>query len=206
LWQDVLVQYLIADSATPTPLGLVQAYRADLAAGHCYLAALLASAHQRRGWPIEGIELFVDHLFATWAFEKVYLEVASANLDQFRSVEKFCRQEGTLRGHVVRGEVREDLHILALYRDDWEKRREGEAQGSALSSRRSVAQVLVAEFGKRPEEVSSGSRFFEDLGFDSLSFLDLLVRVWPDTEGDLPDSVRTVGELESALLGWPTGL
>jgi len=65
---------------------------------------------------------------------------------------------------------------------------------------------LVAEIAPCRTAVRANSRFVEDLGFDSVSLLELLVaienefRIPPLQEADTR-TLRTVGELEELLVG-----
>jgi RimJ/RimL family protein N-acetyltransferase len=97
----------------------VQAYRADLVAGHAHLSAMLTPPAHRMGWPLEGMALFINYLFSNWGFNKLYAEVYDYNLDQFRRMNGLFVKEGILRQHAKLGNRYSNLHIFALYAEAW---------------------------------------------------------------------------------------
>ncbi len=123
LWQGVLVQFLVERIDTNERVGLVVAYEANLRDGYCHLGALFRA--EMRVWPLEAMLLFVNFLFEEFGFIKLYSHVIDYNLDTFRSVVgRWMECEGVLRDHERHGGRRCDLHILALWRDRFERDRE----------------------------------------------------------------------------------
>jgi hypothetical protein len=123
LWQSVLVQFVVERLETRERLGLVTAYDANARDGHCHLAAVFRP--DTRVWPLEGVFLFVNYLFAEFEFRKLYGEVIEYNLPAFESaVGRWLETEGVLRGHELHGGRRWDVHIVSLWRDRFEKDRE----------------------------------------------------------------------------------
>jgi RimJ/RimL family protein N-acetyltransferase len=116
LWQGVLAQFLVVHAETGERLGLVTAYNANARDGHCYIAVLFRP--DASVWPVEGIVLFVNYLFAEFEFVKIYADVIEYNLPQLHSVVgRWMEREGVLRGHERHGGERWDVHVLALYRE-----------------------------------------------------------------------------------------
>jgi RimJ/RimL family protein N-acetyltransferase len=80
---NVLAQYAVVEIDSDTLAGIVTAYGADLASGHCYGAMLrVASAASgvRPGAVTEGFGIFLGYLFDHFDLRKIYLEVPEYNL------------------------------------------------------------------------------------------------------------------------------
>lgn len=121
VWQGVLAQYVVTRVDDDRPLALLQCCDADLRNQHASLTVLVDGAHQRLGWPLEGALLFVDHLFRTWPFRKLYLEGMEANLAAVVSGGGgLFVEEGRLRGHEWFAEAWTDWVTYALYREAFE--------------------------------------------------------------------------------------
>lgn len=123
LWQGILSQFAVCSRSDRTLLGLVGAYRADLANGHCYVMALRCRYDVAASVKvIEGLALLISHLFEGWPFRKVYFETDEDLAQQFHSL--FDRVdfplEGRLRGHVFLDGRYLDQLTFALYRSSWE--------------------------------------------------------------------------------------
>lgn len=122
LWQGVLTQFIIRHKASNLPVGLVVAYQADMLNRHAHIAVVLDPAAQRRGSPIEGVFLFIRHLFRVYHLHKIYAEVVDFNLGQYASLmEKYFHREGLFRQHIITDFGRCDMHIIATYPRDWEE-------------------------------------------------------------------------------------
>jgi hypothetical protein len=75
LWSDVLCQYVVsARGGDGQALALLQAYKSDFRNGHAHVSVLLRKNYQQAGWPLEGVVLFLNHLFKVWNFRKIYFE------------------------------------------------------------------------------------------------------------------------------------
>jgi RimJ/RimL family protein N-acetyltransferase len=123
LWGGVLTQFLVERKDGSERLGLVTAYDAVPRDGHCHIAALFRP--DTRVWPLEGMFLFVNYLFAEFGFRKLYGEVIEYNLDAFASaIGRWLEPEGVLRGHELHGGRYWDVHLLALWRERFEQDRE----------------------------------------------------------------------------------
>lgn len=122
LWAGVLAQFLVVTNRDSRVLGLVAAYNADLSSGTCYVAFARFDTKDKSPAMVEGIVLFVDHLFSNWTFRKLYGESAGYNLGQLQTpIQRLLVEEGRLRDHVYAGGRYWDLHILALYRSTWDE-------------------------------------------------------------------------------------
>lgn len=116
LWQGVLVQYVVERRDPRERVGQVVAYDANLRDGHCHVAAVFRP--DTRVWPLEGVLLFVNHLFEEYGFRKLYGEVVEYDLRAFESVVgRWVEREGVLREHERHGGRHWDVHVLALWRD-----------------------------------------------------------------------------------------
>lgn len=121
LWNAVLCQFILEASETKERLGLSQCYNADFRNGHAYISVLLAEEFRSRAWPLEGVFRFLDYVFATFGFRKLYFETPGFNIDQFASaIGRYLKEEGRLRDHEIFNGTYHDLYFLALYRDDWD--------------------------------------------------------------------------------------
>jgi RimJ/RimL family protein N-acetyltransferase len=122
LWTGVLAQYLVADNTDNRIIGMVTAYNANHRDRWAYLAVARFRPDDRSGLLLHGAALFIDHLFDTFDFEKLYAEVAEHNQPAFASaVGRLFEEEGRLRGHSYLHGRRWDEIILALYRQTWRK-------------------------------------------------------------------------------------
>ena len=122
IWQGVTVQ-LLAVRENPRPdhsgrVGWFQAYNAEMDQGVAWIAAAnfgpvsaafgLAAA------------MFVDYLFDTFAFRKLYIETPESNEQMLtRLVGVIFREEGRLRDRVFRSGRFVDVGIYSISREDW---------------------------------------------------------------------------------------
>jgi len=120
LWRGVLTQYMVVGRSDNRALGYVSAYNASLRHGHAYLAAARFSTGSSFRF-LEGAALFIDHVFQSWPFRKLYLDVTEFTLPQFEGmIGNLCEIEGRFIDDVYyRGRTWDRL-ILALYRTRWD--------------------------------------------------------------------------------------
>jgi RimJ/RimL family protein N-acetyltransferase len=194
LFSGVLVQFVVSNKRTGDPLGLVTAYNANQREGWVYLGAVADPQHFRTGRVLEGVGLLIDYLFTLWPFRKIYIESMEFNLDQFRHASaEVLVEEGRLKNHVFYADRYWDLLILALYRDHWSSFRKSTGSQStdqALSLRTAGGppQSLDLEafwtvvngeinFPSRGCVTIDADAKLEDLGFDSLAMLELVVLI-----------------------------
>ena len=105
------------------PVGLVAAYNPSFPNGHVHLAVMTTSKHLGGGNGLYAVALFLNYVFTTWSFRKVYLETTEFNYEQFRSgAGRFFEEEGRLRDHEYFDGRYWDFITLAIYRDTWERK------------------------------------------------------------------------------------
>jgi len=123
----VIAQFLVVprsavgtQAGAEAPMGIVTSYGANFQSGYAYIAAAKFARSVPSSMFIEGVAVFIEYVFACWAFRKLYAEVDEFNLPQFASVlESLFREEGRLREHTFLADRYWDRHILALYRSSW---------------------------------------------------------------------------------------
>ena len=122
LWRDVLVQFIGENRATGEPIGLVSCFGANLREGFAHVAIMAEPRYLRTGVVLMPFLLMVNYVFTLWNFRKLYMESAHYNYVNISSGEgRLFREEGRLKEHIFFGERYWDLHILAGYRDQWDK-------------------------------------------------------------------------------------
>ncbi|MGH9228354.1 MAG: GNAT family N-acetyltransferase [Acidimicrobiales bacterium] len=120
LWNGVLSQFIVTGADSGRAVGLLTAFDTDLANGVTHLSILLEERARGRGWPLEAVPLFLDHLFANWPLRKVYLETIEFNAITFRrGVARIFEEEGRLREHEHYLGRYWDVFIMALTRARW---------------------------------------------------------------------------------------
>jgi RimJ/RimL family protein N-acetyltransferase len=120
IWKNVLTVFLVERLEGSVPLGTVIAYGEDFRNGHAKIAAVFSPTLASGGAFLEGAELFINYLFATFPLRKLYGDVVALNLDSFISaLGRVIVEEGRLRQHVFAEGTYHDLVIIAIYRDDW---------------------------------------------------------------------------------------
>jgi hypothetical protein len=127
VWDGVLASFLVFDRQNATePRGLVTAYQADTANGHCRVAATRFGVGTSSSFAtIRGLFLLFDYLFKGWNFRKLYLEVPSFNLSQFTSAaDHLFDEEARLVDYVFLDGEYWDLVFLALDRAVWRDQRQ----------------------------------------------------------------------------------
>lgn len=149
LWRGVLAQFMVERIQSDETIGNVFAYSADHMSGVASVAIMVLPKYTKQGWALEAAGLFVDYLFRVWNFRKLYADSPDYTAGAFSGgVGRFFREEGCLRDHEYYDGRYWDLHIFALYRDEWEKiaddwqrRREARrSSGSAETSETAVEQ------------------------------------------------------------------
>jgi RimJ/RimL family protein N-acetyltransferase len=120
LWRGVLVQYAIQDLRTGRSVGFLRADNANLFFGFAYMTFMLHPDYRMKAWPLEGVLLFANYLFAKFNLENLYGETTETYMKQFASgIGTNFEVEGRLRNRVVINGRREDLYILTLSRARW---------------------------------------------------------------------------------------
>lgn len=120
LWQGVLAQFLVVRVDNGQPVGLVVAYDADLRHRHVHLAMVIAPEHERTGWTLEALVLFINYLFETFAFRKIYFDMVEFNYQRVASgAGRLFHVEGCFRDHELHLGRLWHLYVLAIYADEW---------------------------------------------------------------------------------------
>lgn len=209
LWNGVLTQFVVVDRDARRPLGIVAAFAADFRNANAQIAFVSAGEGDFvAGVFLDGVELFVDYVFAHFDLRKLYAHTLEPNLRRLsRLVGEVVQCEGVLREHEYLGGRWVDLHVLAVHRADWERR-----DGYLLrSDRRSVstpealdadvfASTVLELLGATPTERDDpmALRLGDDLGLDSLGALLLLELIEGGTDRSLDvravDTIGTVGD------------
>jgi len=208
----VFCQYIVVDAVSNVRLGLVVCYQANRLNRNAYIGVQSIPSAHRRGLIVEASQLFIEHLFTYFDFEKLYAECLDFNVAAFRSGtgDAFV-EEGRLRDHERFMGRLWDLHIFALYKEAWKVRHEGvlgrattalaenglSVSGSGLSFE-AFAEVITRAMELEGSTLSAETKFVEDLAFDSVQMFELLIVV--EEMGTLiPDSalgeIRTFGDL-----------
>ncbi len=118
-----LTQLAVTDSRSDQLVGLVSAYSANHEAGYAYVAFYRADFKGPGGGHMtEGLCLFVDHLFRSWPFRKLYFEVPEYNLGFLTDYgAEIAQEEGRMRGHAYFEGRYVDVAIIAAYREPFMK-------------------------------------------------------------------------------------
>ena len=85
LWQAVLCQLIIETKSNQQPVGHVVAYNPNHNSGHCAVAIIMDANPSYKSLGLDGLQVFLGHLFSVYSFRKIYFEVPSYNIGQFRS-------------------------------------------------------------------------------------------------------------------------
>jgi RimJ/RimL family protein N-acetyltransferase len=95
-------------------------YAPNLPDGYAYVGIVLASTYTLEGWPLEGLVLLLDYAFMMWDLRKLYGEILGVNWSSWsRALGRYFQEEGQLKEHTFFGGRWWDMHIVAVYRDDW---------------------------------------------------------------------------------------
>lgn len=140
-WHGVLAQFLIVDSQSSDVLGLAMAYRADFQNGHAYVGAMKLDLDVFSPKVMLGLFRFIEYVFWTWPFRKLYFEAPEYNVQQFgTAIGRLLRIEARLTEHSYYGGRYWDELLLSLDRSTWnEKRRRLLAIDADSRSRRLIA-------------------------------------------------------------------
>lgn len=122
LWQSVLTQFIIRTKAENEPIGNVLAYNPNANAGHAAVGIAALPKLTGKGFLLEAMYMFLNHLFAAYSFRKIYFEVPSYNLAQFASAQGvILQQEGVLVENDYYDGRYWDTYIFAVWRPQWER-------------------------------------------------------------------------------------
>ena len=120
LFAGTKAQYLVQGRDNHT-YGLVAAYSDQADLGHCYIGFLRCSDRKPQGEMHEGMFLFIDYLFNSTSYRKLYVEIPQYNEDEIGLTQRGPFSiEGCLKDHDFHGGKLFDRLILALYRESWD--------------------------------------------------------------------------------------
>jgi acyl carrier protein len=120
LWSGVLEQRVVTRSSSPSPIGLVNAHRADLRSGTAWLGVVERQDLHGQGLGMAGLAMFVDWLFDQWPLRHLHAEVHEDNLGQFESVlDGFANVAGRLRARFRDEGAGRDAVLVTIARDMW---------------------------------------------------------------------------------------
>jgi len=121
LWNGVMVQFVVAETKTDKPIGLVALYAPNFQEGHARLGAGRFDLHSRNPVMIFGVAMFLEYVFHGWNLRKLYMDLPEYNYPQFSSgLGRFFDIEGRLREHTFASGRYWDELTLAIYRDRWQ--------------------------------------------------------------------------------------
>ena len=123
LWAFGGLQYAVVRRDTSATVGLVQGVFGEPRGGTIGVGVVIDPAHWRAGWPFEAIVVFIDLLFATFGYRKIYLQVAESTLTHMGPfLDRFLVKEATYRAHRRSPDGYEDWHVYALFASKWDHR------------------------------------------------------------------------------------
>jgi RimJ/RimL family protein N-acetyltransferase len=127
---EQFVQFLFQGSKATTiiedldsrPLGMVQVWNTDSVSGHSQITAFLSPEAEGKGWPLEGVLMFIDYAFRAFNLRKIYIEALDTELQSYKSlVGTVLQQEGCFKQHkYVFGEYI-DCYLFAIYRPQFDR-------------------------------------------------------------------------------------
>jgi len=99
----------------------VFAYNVNLRDRTGYLAMAVVPWLHGRGVAVEAGGLFVSYMFSNWELRKLYGETVDFELQHYWTggTDKLFHEEGRLRDHVYYGGRYWDMHLFAIYREEW---------------------------------------------------------------------------------------
>jgi acyl carrier protein len=175
LWNGVLSQMVVCSLRTGGPIGLVACFEPDFRHGYARLAGILDPKMMGLGWPIEGFGTFVTHIFHSFPFRKLYIDIAGFNLPRMRSwLDSHGSLEGTLLQHEFHNGSYYDQYTYALYRDRWSLRLSQRLGSGRSTEFESFRDVLGKSIGLDLSDTHEQTTL-TDAGFDSLMLVELLL-------------------------------
>jgi RimJ/RimL family protein N-acetyltransferase len=82
-------------------------------------AAIFADGWQSQGYGAEASLLFIDHVFQSWPFRKVYATMAEFNYQKRDRTEAFVTHEATLKDYYYFDGRYWDQYVLSFTADAW---------------------------------------------------------------------------------------
>lgn len=120
LWAGVVAQHLVVRKPDELPVGIWLCYGGDTRNGHASIAGAKFDPSDRNPHFVEGGILFVDIIFRSWPFRKLYVEVPGYSLPQFSgSAGWLLTEEAVLKERYFHADRYWDEHIFSLSRERW---------------------------------------------------------------------------------------
>jgi RimJ/RimL family protein N-acetyltransferase len=193
LWEGVLFQAAICSAETGAFVGLCTCYEPNHVNRTAKIGAIAAPGDGLlQAAAGEGTRLFIDLVFRSFDFRKLYADCLRRNLSRFASaLDGLAQAEATFVAHEFVDGSYEDLVVLALWREQWFAARAPSAQPQQHG------QIDYPEFAARLADLGLDATFLSDpttrldqLALDSLAYLTVLDLI----EGDqvLPDDALAV--------------
>jgi len=123
LWAGIWCQFVVVRRSDDRPLGLVVGYDPNFNDGYAYGAEVLIDEAQVTGVGVEALGLFLNILFSSFNFRKIYFEVLEYNLSRMQgAVGDWLHEEGRLKDHSFFAGEWWDKITLAMYREEFVSR------------------------------------------------------------------------------------
>ncbi len=118
--ENVIIQLVIVDVASDSPVGLLQAINANFYHGTAHLTLLLDPSFRRLGWPLEAALIFMDYLFVSLPLRKLVLEVPEQNWKNLqRGLDRIFEYEGLLRAQEWHLGAYRDIRVYGITRESF---------------------------------------------------------------------------------------
>lgn len=126
LYGGVLAQYAVEKQTTGRCLGLVTGYSEDFAGRSAYFALLGAGPSTPKSVDfMVGSALFIDYMFRTWGFRKLYADIPGFNWPQFSSLTNgIFELEATLKEKDWYDGELWDSRVVSISSERWTELRE----------------------------------------------------------------------------------
>ncbi|MEU3170382.1 GNAT family protein [Streptosporangium sp. NPDC006930] len=119
--KEVSAQFIVERRDTDRVVGYVSFHHLDLSGQHVRASFLTDPAAAGNGLGAEVILMTVNYAFAMWNVRKIYFWTTETDFEAFRTAFNSAYKEATLPEHLYdRGALR-DVHIYAVYREQWEE-------------------------------------------------------------------------------------
>jgi RimJ/RimL family protein N-acetyltransferase/acyl carrier protein len=184
LRQGIFCHFVVESDKLKRPVGYAACYAADMRSRRAYIAIQGAPELANRGLLIDAGRMLIDYLFSEFEFNKLYAECPGFVFESFRSgLGSPFVEEGRLHNHERFRDQWWDLHILALYRNDWPPVSQFGSQFTMALQANDYGQgatfdefaiALKGEFNLEAYGLAESTLFTADLGFDSIQIYELI--------------------------------
>lgn len=121
---DTEINYMILDKQTMEKLGTIGIYQVNEADGVANVGRLIIKDEyltKSHPFGLEALLLTYDYLFNQMNFRKMTGDILTANAAMYK-LQTFLgmKEEGRLKKHVLIGNAYEDLHIMSIFKDQFE--------------------------------------------------------------------------------------